>query len=844
MAMNQKGTLLATIHTSRVQHEGPKDERTGEDEESVDKLLVVWRLEDCTIARLTVLPRSWYSDQVSREDVAEPGKPIPPALAFCGAEYLIVAKRSHSLFSAGMRGCARSFLSGASSRPHLDIYLVSDFLKVAPDLSSLPAPRHQPAPLVGTAVDVPVVRLLTCARTEDVEVVYISPRSTIFWKIDALHSLHGGEGQCPCKMECAEGRRFGCEVRANSSRECDDSAFDVDHRLALHFQFAELPWRMTDDPDLCFTTGCLTRRSASSPTLLLLATNAGFVYGVNFDTNTLLFELQVATAEPVTCIACDRAQDLLCGLGSTLKRWSVNLLSLLPTYEQSDWQSLQASPSRLPFVDIRGFAVSAAFQLDGAVKTMQCGSEAETVVSTSANTIWYLHWNQQARVRLQSGHTGPIRFVCSAYGLTAPCSRRLSRRPVSAEGNDRSLDGGSLVLSHWPRLDSSRPLCSDIFATAGDDLTIRLWSCWPRPQQIAVFSLKQRCCGLAFIRPDVLAALFDNGCLRLIDIRSFRIVGRLQATSEGDAPTSLACVAENHALVATRSGAVLSIQLVTEGASGVSPPLPPQGGPEKNHKTIKHASISRITGLLFGNVGSTLQSQSLTEVGVLSESPWTPPPITHMTVCRQLSKSSKEEGHAACAAERELLLARVAVATRGGVCAIGAYAPNRSSKHMTWMTDQSFIVKVPPRVHQGHCCMASSGDWVQAAFVADDALVICRAATVFLVGITAREVVKKINLLDRLPECCLNERWLVASLEYCSHKKALVLILKGGSFLVLDMPSLFVCSGPCQNVHPCFGQVVARVPSAELESFVSAALIGPSHVLVGIKEVVTSVRIV
>ncbi|CBZ52474.1 hypothetical protein NCLIV_022630 [Neospora caninum Liverpool] len=365
MAMNQKGTLLATIHTKtvsdvgiprrhscassnckrvfcasrflsildegRVQHEGPKDERTGEDEESVDKLLVVWRLEDCTIARLTVLPRSWYSDQVSREDVAEPGKPIPPALAFCGAEYLIVAKRSHSLFSAGMRGCARSFLSGASSRPHLDIYLVSDFLKVAPDLSSLPAPRHQPAPLVGTAVDVPVVRLLTCARTEDVEVVYISPRSTIFWKIDALHSLHGGEGQCPCKMECAEGRRFGCEVRANSSRECDDSAFDVDHRLALHFQFAELPWRMTDDPDLCFTTGCLTRRSASSPTLLLLATNAGFVYGVNFDTNTLLFELQVATAEPVTCIACDRAQDLLCGLGSTLKRWSVNLLSLLPT---------------------------------------------------------------------------------------------------------------------------------------------------------------------------------------------------------------------------------------------------------------------------------------------------------------------------------------------------------------------------------------------------------------------------------------------------------------------------------------------------------------------------------
>ncbi|ESS33002.1 WD domain, G-beta repeat-containing protein [Toxoplasma gondii VEG] len=828
MAVNQKGTVLATIHTSRVQLEEVKGKFSGEEEErGFDKILAVWRLDDCMIARLVVLPRAWYSESPSGQEPTEAGKPVSPALAFCGTEYLVVAS--------------------TSSRPHLDVYLLSDFLKVTPDLATLPIPPLQPAPVVGTAVDTRVVRLLTCAKTDDVEIVYISPRSTIFWKIDHVHSLHEDVELEQCHfVERSGGVRCGCDIRSTSRcLECDDHGLDIDHGLSLHFQFADLPWRMRDDPDLCHTSGCLTRRCPSSPTLLLLATNAGFVYGVNFDTNTLVFELQVATAEPVTFIACDRAQDLFCGLGSTLKRWSVDLVSLLPIPGTGEEEALQHSPPRLALVDLRGSTVSTEFQLDGVVKTMQSDAQAaEAVVSTSANTIWYLQWNQKARVRLQSGHTGPIRFVCSAYGLTAPCSRRFPRHHFSAEGKEQSRGSGGTVPSQLCRLDSSLPSCSEIFATAGDDLTIRLWSCWPRPQQVAIFSLKQRCCGLAFIQPDVLTAIFDNGCLRLIDIRCFRIVGRLQATPEGDAPTSLACVTENHALVATRSGVVLSIQLVTENPSGVSPKRLPHSGPETHQKTIKHASISRITALLFGNVGSTLQSTCSQEGDTSGESPWAPPPITHMAVSREFSKLSKDEASVPCS-ERELLFARVAVTTRGGLCAIGTYAPNRSSKHLTWLTDQSFVVKVPPRADQGHCYTAERADWSQAAFVGEDALVIVRASTVFLVRIAAKEVVKNVRVLDRVPDGCLNERqWMVASLAYLAQKKALVLILKGGSFLVLDVPSLFASSGPCRNIHPCLDQVVATVPSTELPSFVSVALIGPTHVLVGVKEVVTSVRIV
>lgn len=31
------------------------------------------------------------------------------------------------------------------------------------------------------------------------------------------------------------------------------------------------------------------------------------------------------------CIACDRAQELFCGLRSSLNRWSVDLLALVPS---------------------------------------------------------------------------------------------------------------------------------------------------------------------------------------------------------------------------------------------------------------------------------------------------------------------------------------------------------------------------------------------------------------------------------------------------------------------------------------------------------------------------------
>ncbi|PFH32805.1 WD domain, G-beta repeat-containing protein [Besnoitia besnoiti] len=728
MAINQKGTLLATIHASRVPLDVTRDEVSEKDEleegeRRDDKLLAVWHLGDCKVSRVTTLPRRWYCEP--GDDEANGGKARCPALVFCGKDYLVVAS--------------------ASSRPHLDVFLVDDFLKVVTRVRhALSSPCCGPTPVAGTEVEAPVVRLLTSARADDIEVVYVAPRSAIFWKIAPTHSLH--EDVFECLGDAAEAGRdrqaLECQSHACLSRPFapteERRTLRAEHGVALHFQFADSPWRMREDPHLCYTTGCLTRRGSSTPTLLLLATNAGFVYGVNFDTNTLLFELQVATSEPINCISCDRAHDLFCGLGTSLKRWSVNLASLLTSGDTGG--GLPPRPSGLAFVDLRGAGASAAFQLDGVVKTMQCDLQAtEAVVSTSANTIWYLQWKQKARVRLESGHTGVIRHICSPYALRPLCSRRTGH-PIGSGSNEahpsvlRSLSAGESPTS-----------CSGIFATAGDDLTIRLWSCWPRPQQIALFCLKQECRGLGFIQPHVLAALFDNGCLRLVDVTSFRIVGRLQATVEQDPPTSFTCVNENHALVATQSGNVLSIHLVTERRRSASPAPPPRDGAQSNQKMVKHASVSNITALLFGNVASAPPTLPCGELTELSGHSTVPPPVTHIAVCRQAS-TPNPRGESVITRELESVpqLTRVAVSTNRGVCAISAYGSASSLSHPAWMTDHSFVVKVPPGGSLDLPHISDGVAWVQAAFAANNMVVICRGSAVFLVEIGTRKARRRL----------------------------------------------------------------------------------------------------
>ncbi|PHJ21966.1 wd g-beta repeat-containing [Cystoisospora suis] len=348
-------------------------------------------------------------------------------------------------------------------------------------------------------------------------------------------------------------------------------------------------------------------------------------------------------------------------------------------------------PGRLVSADLRGFSHNAVFQLDGVIKTMQCDADATE--------------------------------ICHAFRRT---------RSVSAPAESKGRP--ALHHSSTSHTQSSRSAVgSSVFATAGDDSTIRIYSCWPRPQQLAVFSLKQRCCGLCFIQRQVLLALFDNGCLRLIDVGNFQVVGRLQATPEGDIPTSTVAVAENHALVATRSGTVLSIQLVTEETGGGFSSRDCSSGrtPETfQQRTIKHASISRMNNLLFGH-------QDVKAFSLLSdhlESPEgnsTVPFITHMAVQRVYSKTRS--------LREELTAAWIAVATRMGTCAVGMYAPSRSTCHMMWIAGNNFLVQVPPRVNQRHAHVKGGGDWVQVAFVTGNRLVVARATAVFLVDCATKE---------------------------------------------------------------------------------------------------------
>lgn len=67
------------------------DDDSSEPSGRIDKAVAVWRLEDCTLARMAPLPRAWYSDFPTVHTGESVPRSFSPALVFCGAEYLVCA---------------------------------------------------------------------------------------------------------------------------------------------------------------------------------------------------------------------------------------------------------------------------------------------------------------------------------------------------------------------------------------------------------------------------------------------------------------------------------------------------------------------------------------------------------------------------------------------------------------------------------------------------------------------------------------------------------------------------------------------------------------------------------
>lgn len=125
-------------------------------------------------------------------------------------------------------------------------------------------------------------------------------------------------------------------------------------------------------------------------------------------------------------------------------------------------------------------------------------------------------------------------------------------RQAAATGNG---GGRSSRLHHLLRgTEASSEGDPPLIATADSGGSLRLWSRWPLPQQLADFSLPHPCTALAFLWRSLLLGCFKDGSLRIFDTNAFRLVGRLQLATTQDPPVAIACLGGEGAIGAVCLG--------------------------------------------------------------------------------------------------------------------------------------------------------------------------------------------------------------------------------------------------------------------------------------------------
>lgn len=100
---------------------------------------------------------------------------------------------------------------------------------------------------------------------------------------------------------------------------------------------------------------------------------------------------------------------------------------------------------------------------------------------------------------------------------------------------------------------------SMLFATADAGGSLRIWSRWPLPQQLAEFTLQHTCTALSFLQPQLLLGCFNDGTLMMFDTTAFRVVGRLQLSLPQDPPVAIACLGGERILIVLSSSNLLSV---------------------------------------------------------------------------------------------------------------------------------------------------------------------------------------------------------------------------------------------------------------------------------------------
>lgn len=115
----------------------------------------------------------------------------------------------------------------------------------------------------------------------------------------------------------------------------------------------------------------------------------------------------------------------------------------------------------------------------------------------------------------------------------------------AAAATNRNTKTARPHASSKPRLDTvDAKTESDYPVIASADVggSLRIWSRWPLPQQLADFSLQHSCTALAFLWPMLLLGCFSDGSLRLFDSKAFSMIGRLQLAAPQDPPVAIACL--------------------------------------------------------------------------------------------------------------------------------------------------------------------------------------------------------------------------------------------------------------------------------------------------------------
>ncbi|XP_026194202.1 uncharacterized protein LOC34618361 [Cyclospora cayetanensis] len=481
------------------------------------------------------------------------------------------------------------------------------------------------------------------------------------------------------------------------------------------------------------------------------------------------------------CITCGNALHLAYATGSTARRITVDLQRLSEMRQALGPQSL----------DMRQHPSVQSLFFEAPISSLQLDADAQEGIATSTeNTIWYLHWEQRSQVRLQSSHIHPISHLAVSHqGAATALINGSAKGARKMHASSRSRWGAARAKS-----EGNDPL----LATADTGGSLRIWSRWPLPQQLASFSLPEVCTALAFLCSTLLLGSFTDGSLRLIDAAAFRIIGRLQLVVPQDPLIAIACLGDRHALLATASGELLSLVLDLAFHDGA-----------ESWPRIKHASVSKITSAILACFGSTFTLQKPLVLG------------SNCTTCHDCRCSAQDGLHSpegipslveslvgqrhATEAAMSAVDARVHFAwcLSGGYCSVGAYI--RGNADAKWMLSVSscFGVRFCPEGNDSILRASDQPAISRACFSNSKTLLVARGHSLFVLDCRSQQVTRNLNLCNDLGILKFRMTGPIAiSSICCPREDAAIMVTESGDMLLLEVAELRLTWVAHYNIHP------------------------------------------